>query len=81
MSAAITRDTTSKYARYCAAVAQARLDHPEWRRGQAHFNVLVRSEFDPKFGDSIRGFDLDPFYDDGMVPHLLEALAERWRGQ
>jgi hypothetical protein len=75
------RDTTSKYARYCAAVAEARLKWPEWRRGQAHFNVLYFDGFDPEYADEIRGTDLDPFHSDAQVERMLPALARRWRGQ
>lgn len=75
------QDTRSKYARYCLAVAEARLAHPEYRRGQAHFNVLYFGGFDPEFADQIRGTDLDPFHRDDVVPRLLEGLAQRWRGE
>jgi hypothetical protein len=48
---------------------------PEWRRGQAAFNLL--EETHPEFAESVRGTPLDPFYDDKRLPNFLGA-AHAW---
>jgi hypothetical protein len=45
---------------YWQRVEQAIRDHPEWRTGQAAFNVLFTHRRD--LSEQIRGTDLDPFY-------------------
>jgi hypothetical protein len=45
---------------YWQCVKQAICDHPEWRTGQAAFNVLWEHRRD--LSEQIRGTDLDPFY-------------------
>jgi hypothetical protein len=45
---------------YLKQVRIAELKHPEWRHGQAMFNVLY--DMNPRLADRIRGTDLDPFH-------------------
>jgi hypothetical protein len=61
---------------YAYAAAKYQAEHPEQRLGQAHFNVL--RTFDPEFADEITGTELDPFYDDGNLGPMLDALGRRW---
>ena len=66
---------------YCDAVKEARRRHPEWRRGQALFNVLYfehSGAFDPEWADEIRGGPLDPFYIDSRIPRFITALQRHW---
>lgn len=52
----------NSYAHYEAAVAAYQQVDPQQRPGQAHVNVL--SLLHPELADSVRGSDIDPFYDD-----------------
>lgn len=63
------------YLEYLSLVVDARRAHPEWRRGQAHFNVLVKVA--PELAEEIRASDLDPFYADH---YPLDRTAERFEG-
>lgn len=58
---------------YQAAVHAALKQHPHWRIGQAHFNVL--SDMRPDLAELVRGSALDPFHNDGRVPALLGMVA------
>lgn len=73
-------DVGTRMARLMEAVDRARELEPSLRRGQAYFNALYFGEHDPEFADEIRGGSLDPFYDDGKIEVMLEALRERWGG-
>ena len=42
----------------------ARLLHPEWREGQAYFNLLAKDY--PEIAEKIRGTEYDPYYADHM---------------
>jgi hypothetical protein len=44
------------------------------RPGQTLFNTLL--EIDPVFAESIRGGDLDPFYNDERIPGTLRAWKD-----
>jgi hypothetical protein len=46
------------------------------REGQYLFNSL--HTFDPTFADEIRGTDLDPFYDDAIIPATWDAIVARY---
>jgi len=45
-----------------------------WRLGQALFNAL--QELAPMVANSVRGTDLDPFYDDKKCENFLTYLRE-----
>lgn len=53
--------------------------HPEWRRGQAFFNVLCN--YDPAAAEAMRGTDIDPFYDNKRIPQAIWFVAERWENE
>jgi hypothetical protein len=69
--------TEPRYDEFREWVASALVRHPEWRHGQACFNVLYE-DFDPALANRIRGRDLDPFYNDGRIPAFLEAVKSAW---
>jgi len=52
-----------------------RLGTHEERIGQGAFNVL--NELDPDLADSIRGTDLDPFYNDDRVAKFYAHVFGR----
>lgn len=60
---------------YMVAYGRARYEHPEWRAGQAAFNVLPT-----ELSEEIVGTDLDPFnfardpFTDEYLAWLLAAL-------
>lgn len=66
--------------RYYHMVIMAMLDNPEWRYGQALFNVLVEAR--PELAASLAGTDADPFhasaYDDRRIVNFHERLAWAW---
>ena len=47
----------------------------ELRRGQFAFNLM--EDLQPEFAESIRGTELDPFYDDGKLDNFFGA-AHAW---
>lgn len=49
-------------------------EHPEWRLGQAAFNVTY--ERYPGLADRIRGSDVDPFHDDARLPQFWLRVRE-----
>jgi hypothetical protein len=44
------------------------------RKGQAYFNALY--ETDIELANSIRGTDIDPFYDDAKVAPFLNKITK-----
>lgn len=51
-------------------------DRPvELRRGQAAFNLM--EDLQPEFAESIRGTEIDPYYDDGKLDSFFGA-AQAW---
>jgi hypothetical protein len=73
----------SAYGNYLAACVRAVCDHPDWRVGQAHFNVLA--DLAPDVADAVRGTNLDPFYDDARLDaflrHVQTQLAPTTNGE
>jgi hypothetical protein len=61
---------------FCEAVARRGYTHPEERIGQASFNVLVESR--PDLSELIRTTDLDPFYNDDVLPEFYDWLFVNW---
>ena len=48
------------FADYKIAIRQAQQEHPQWRLGQAAFNVLY--EMRPDLSEHVRATTLDPFH-------------------
>jgi hypothetical protein len=74
------------FTRYLRAVAVQLATHPEWRPGQAYFNVLWRldeyHEFTREAPTQLAsGTDLDPFHRDDRVPVFLLVLCAHWTGR
>lgn len=61
---------------YRKEVGAALKKHPEWRAGQAHFNVLLTWRYD--LAGPIRSTLLDPFYSDDRLKLFLRVVQERW---
>jgi hypothetical protein len=60
---------------YFVAVAKAQAKYPQWRFGQALFNVLAEAR--PDLSEPIRGTKLDPFH--GInVDGFLEYVEREW---
>lgn len=57
-------------------VVKVLADNPDWRYGQTYFNVLY--ELRPHLSEKIRATDVDPFYDDRIVPKTKLWLREHW---
>jgi hypothetical protein len=51
--------------------------HPEMRKGQCLFNYLYANEQTRAFANEIRGTDLDPFYNDKVMPEVFAKLLVR----
>lgn len=50
----------------------------EWRLGQAYFNYAY--EMYPRDTDTLRGTEVDCFYDDNKIPEFLDALTKQLLG-
>lgn len=66
------------YDEYLEAVRVALKDHPRWRVGQTHFNVLYQHR--PDISEPIRGGPVDPFHDDSKLSldTFLEKVKKNW---
>lgn len=64
------------YNQYVEEVHRVWSLHPEWRWGQAYFNVLV--EHRPDLSEPIRTTELDPFYLDERMPAFMNEVLARW---
>jgi hypothetical protein len=64
------------FADYQTAVARAQKRHPEWRRGQTHFNVLTRLHRD--LAEAVWATPLDPFSQDERLDAFLSYVEEHW---
>lgn len=49
---------------------------PEWRTGQTAFNVLY--DIRPELADAVRATELDPFYQDELLPAFYARIEEDW---
>ena len=67
------------YTDYLKAVPVALKDHPEWRQGQAFFNVLAR--VNSPLAERVRGSLVDPFYSDEIIPEFLAHCEAVWKEQ
>lgn len=65
--------TSNKMAEYLYHTATEIQRHPEWRVGQAYFNILHRLH--PEVADAVRGTSKDPFYNDTRIPAFLDEVA------
>lgn len=64
------------FAEYLQQVNQAKLDHPQWRKGQSFFNVLA--EVRPDLSEPLRGGEFDPFHRDEVIREFLQQISEKW---
>ena len=46
------------------------------RKGQAYMTYLTI--VNPRLENEIVGTDADPYYNDGLLPHFLQVIQERW---
>jgi hypothetical protein len=61
---------------YLEMVREAQTDYPEWRIGQAYFNVL--STVNTDLAERVRASRIDPFYRDERLPFFLSFVGEEW---
>lgn len=71
----MVEEESMTYWDYVAEVGKARYLFPNWRLGQAYFNVLARLR--PDLADDIRQ-EVDPFYDDELVSEFARRVLENW---
>lgn len=71
--------THCDYCTFLTAVDEAHRANPEWRYGQAAFNVLERLE--PELAEEVRGTVLDPFHQTGRVPEFMLWAEKRLGGE
>ena len=50
--------------------------NPELRVGQSYFNTLY--DIKPNMANTIRGTNLDPFYQNRIIPAFLDWVEENW---
>lgn len=61
---------------YVNLVGYIRCNQPNWRKGQAYFNVL--SDVRPDLAERVRATILDPFYSDCRLADFLYFLRQAW---
>lgn len=61
---------------YDDAVARAAHEHPDWRPGQAAFNVL--RDMRPDLAYRVAGSELDPFHRDAALEEFRQWLSRHW---
>jgi len=66
----------SKFSQYLDDVVDANLNNPDWRFGQACFNVAF--ELEPEWCVTTEVISVDPFFNDNAVPDFLKLLRDRW---
>lgn len=64
------------YSEFLAAVSASQAMHPEWRAGQAAFNVLATLR--PDLSEKIRATPLDPFHLDARLPDFYLFVYQNW---
>jgi hypothetical protein len=64
------------FADYLKAVTLTLTTYPEWRLGQAFYNVLDANR--PDIARKIQGTMRDPFYQDTRIPTFLTFVLENW---
>lgn len=55
---------------------EAMVLHPNWRSGQALFNVL--RDYDPAVAEVLRVSDSNPFYDNGNIKAAWNFIHEAY---
>lgn len=65
----MSEQTALSFQGYLDAVVASRTEHPEWRLGQAFFNVLY--ELRPDLAERARATEFDPFYNDRILDFLV----------
>lgn len=66
----------TSYQGYRTLVLIAHKNHPQWRLGQAYFNVLHRVRED--LSGMVRASIADPFHQDNRIPTFLKFIKENW---
>lgn len=61
---------------YIAKVYNTKKLHPEWRLGQAYFNVL--RDYNEDIAYSLQSEGYDPFYNDSHIGEFLNMLYNQW---
>ena len=57
-----------------ATVVNFNKKYPKWRKGQTVFNVMM--EIYPDKANSLRGSDIDPFYNDDNIDKFIEKCLD-----
>lgn len=76
MSSLTSSVKTRSLNEFNSLVSDKRRECPEWRYGQALFNVAWEHFKEQISGGGIIGSDRDPFYDDGRIPAFLCFLFD-----
>jgi len=64
---------------YLRNVRVAMKENPNWRRGQAAFNVAAKMF--PEVAEKYRGGELDPFYANEKLNNFVEAVVKDVMGE
>lgn len=70
-------DTFFEFSIFTTKFEQAKLENPEWREGQAYFNVL--RQVNPKLANKIRATPYDPFHRETIDKKINTYVIENWR--
>lgn len=65
----------TKWRHYLRKVREMRDANPDWREGQAYFNVLESME--PALAGEVRNTEADPFYTDGRLDKFRQWVSEK----
>lgn len=61
---------------YQKAVQYAQDNNPQWRKGQAAFNVLMLNR--PDLSEQVRGSGIDPFHHDERLDPFYCWVRDHW---
>jgi hypothetical protein len=64
----------SEYVAMVADAFQNKANH--YRNGQAAFNTLYAVH--PQLAEQVHNTDIDPFYDDDVLPDFYEWVNDHW---
>lgn len=65
------------FSEYVAMVADAfNSPHNDYRQGQAAFNTLYAVH--PQLAEAVHFTDIDPFYNDSVLPDFYEWVNDHW---
>lgn len=64
------------FSQYMCLVAAELVKQPDWRVGQAFYNILRAQR--PDLAEKVDATDLDPYYEDSNLTRFLHFIRNNW---